>query len=163
VDALAVARDSVELVRPDLVALTAPDRKERFDARTPEYWPRRASTLFRIGWTSLQRSRAQWLRKRHQVRSWWGASISPDGAYGAAWTFLPTAGYLMDDLFIRNGDRWDMHGGGSGGGISWSALGEDDRGVLRYGHEAPDGVSTACVKYGGRSTACRFDTGTSCS
>jgi hypothetical protein len=78
-----------------------------------------------------------------------GASISPDGAYGAAWTFLPTAGYLMDDLFMRNGDRWDMQGGGSGGGISWSALGEDDRGVLRYGHDAPDGVSTACLKYKG--------------
>jgi hypothetical protein len=76
-----------------------------------------------------------------------GASLSPDGKYGVALTFLPSANYLMDDLFIRDAERWETYGGGSGGGISWSSLGESDRGVLRYGDEAPDGASAARVTY----------------
>jgi hypothetical protein len=79
-----------------------------------------------------------------------GASISPDGHYGAALTLLPTAGYLMDDLFRHEFDRWEMDAGGSGGGISWSTLGEEGRGVLRYGEEAPKGASAARVCYEGR-------------
>ena len=76
-----------------------------------------------------------------------GLSLSPDGKYGAALTFLPSANYLMDDLFIRDADRWQLFGGGSGGGISWSSLGEGDHGVLRYGEEAPAGASAAFVTY----------------
>jgi hypothetical protein len=79
-----------------------------------------------------------------------GASISPDGHYGAALTLLPTAGYLMDDLFRHELDRWETDAGGSGGGICWSALGEEGRGVLRFGEQAPEGVSAALVRYEGR-------------
>jgi hypothetical protein len=79
-----------------------------------------------------------------------GASISPDGRNGAALTLLPTAGYLMDDLFRQELDAWKTYAGGSGGGISWSTLGEQGRGVLRYGEEAPEGASAALVRYEGR-------------
>jgi hypothetical protein len=70
-----------------------------------------------------------------------GASISPDGKYGAALTLLPSASdYPMDDLFERVGDRWMDAGGGSGTGISWSSMSEDgSNGVIRYGDEAPPG------------------------
>jgi hypothetical protein len=81
-----------------------------------------------------------------------GASLSPDGRYGAALTYLPSANYLMDDVLVRDGDRWQLHGGGSGVGISWTflgVLGEGDRGVLRYGGQAPDGASGAWVRYQG--------------
>ena len=78
-----------------------------------------------------------------------GASLSPDGRYGAALTYLPSANYLMDDVLVRDGDRWQLRGGGSGGGISWSVLGEGDRGVLRYGGEAPEDASGAWVRYQG--------------
>lgn len=76
-----------------------------------------------------------------------GASISHDGKYGAALTFHPGANYLMDDILVREGDRWELCEGGSGGGISWSRLGEEDRGVLRYGAEAPEGTSGALIRY----------------
>jgi len=78
-----------------------------------------------------------------------GASISPDGRYGAALTFLPSANYLMDDVFDRDGDRWQLNRGGSGGGISWSVLDEGDRGVTRYGGQAPEDASGAWVRYDG--------------
>jgi hypothetical protein len=39
-----------------------------------------------------------------------GASLSPDGRYGAALTLLPSANYLMDDVFVRDGDRWLLNG-----------------------------------------------------
>lgn len=66
-----------------------------------------------------------------------GASLSPDGKYGAALTVLPTAGgYLMDDVLVRTSAGWENYTGGSGGGISWTNLHEaDDAGVLRYGDE----------------------------
>jgi len=51
----------------------------------------------------------------------------------------------MDDLFRHELDRWETDAGGSGGGISCSALGEEGRGVLRYGEEAPEGASAARV------------------
>jgi hypothetical protein len=79
-----------------------------------------------------------------------GASVSPDGDFGAALTFQPSAAYLMDDVFVRRADEWELYGGGSGGGLSWSRLGEEDRGVLRYGGEAPQGVSVARIGYEGR-------------
>jgi hypothetical protein len=78
-----------------------------------------------------------------------GASMSPDGAYGAALTFLSSANYLMDDLFVRTAEGWEGYGGGSGGGISWTSLG-DELGVLRYGDEAPDGTAVAVVRYEGQ-------------
>jgi hypothetical protein len=78
-----------------------------------------------------------------------GASISPDGKYGAALTLLPSASdYPMDDLFERVGDRWMDAGGGSGTGVSWSSMSEDEsNGVLRYGDEAPLGSTKAWVAY----------------
>jgi hypothetical protein len=78
-----------------------------------------------------------------------GASLSPDDRYGAALTFLPSANYLMDDVFVREGVPWQISGGGSGGGISWTSLGEGQRGVLRYGGQAPEGASGAWVGYEG--------------
>lgn len=79
-----------------------------------------------------------------------GASLSSDGAYGVAVTFLPSANYLMDDLVIRTPEGWEGYGGGSGGGISWTTLGDDDgRGVLRFADEAPEGVEVAVIEYEG--------------
>jgi hypothetical protein len=78
-----------------------------------------------------------------------GASLSPDSRYGAALTFLPSANYLMDDVLVRDGDRWQLHTGGSGGGISWAVLREGDRGVLRYGGQAPEDASNAWFSYKG--------------
>ncbi len=78
-----------------------------------------------------------------------GASLSPDGRHGTALTFLPSANYLMDDVFVREGDRWQLYRGGSGGGIAWTVLGEGDRGVLRYGGQAPEDASGAWVRYEG--------------
>jgi hypothetical protein len=85
-----------------------------------------------------------------------GASLSPDGINGAALTFLPSANYLMDDVFIRDGDRWQINGGGSGGGISWTALGEGQRGVLRYGGPSSGGHvrRVGRVRGGGVQGAC---------
>jgi hypothetical protein len=79
-----------------------------------------------------------------------GVSLSPDGRYGAALTLLPSAGnYWMDDVFIRVGDGWKIHGGGNGG-LCWSSLGEDGKtGVLRYGDEAPAGAISALIDYEG--------------
>src|SRR5439155_22371820 len=79
-----------------------------------------------------------------------GASVSPDGKYGAALTLLPSANYLMDDAFFRTEDEWDIYGGGNGGGLSWTLLREEgDRGVLRYSDEAPEGASIARIRYEG--------------
>jgi hypothetical protein len=80
-----------------------------------------------------------------------GASVSPDGSYGACLTFLPGANYLMDDVFERGEHGWELFSGGSGGGMSWSLTEVDsERGVLRYGDEAPKDVSVAIVSYEGR-------------
>jgi hypothetical protein len=78
-----------------------------------------------------------------------GASVSPDGKYGAALTPLPTASdYLMDDVLVRSRDGWESYTGGSGGGISWTTLHEtDDVGVLRCGGEAPPGATVAWIRY----------------
>jgi hypothetical protein len=78
-----------------------------------------------------------------------GASLSPDGTYGAALTFLPSANYLMDDVFVRDGGDWRPYSGGSGGDISWTALGEGHGGVLRFGDEAPSRAAVAQVRYKG--------------
>jgi len=59
-----------------------------------------------------------------------GASVSLDGNYGAALTFLPGANYLMDDVLVRRDEMWEPYMGGSGGGVQWSILEERDRGVL---------------------------------
>jgi hypothetical protein len=76
-----------------------------------------------------------------------GASVSPDGTHGAALTLQPGANYLMDDVLVRRAGKWGMYVGGSGGGQSWSKLGQEDRGVLRYGDEAPQGASVARIGY----------------
>jgi hypothetical protein len=76
-----------------------------------------------------------------------GGSLSRDGRYGAALTFLPSANYLMDDVFVREDDGWQSYTGGSGGGISWTVLGGGHRGVLRYGGQAPEDASGAWVRY----------------
>jgi hypothetical protein len=79
-----------------------------------------------------------------------GASVSPDGHYGAALTLQPSANYLMDDVLVRRARKWEIDVGGSGGGLSWSKLGQEDRGVLRYGDEAPEGTSVARIGYEGQ-------------
>jgi len=38
-----------------------------------------------------------------------GASVSPDGKYGAALTLLPSASYRMDDAFFRTEDERDIY------------------------------------------------------
>jgi hypothetical protein len=80
-----------------------------------------------------------------------GASLSPDGKYGAALAVLPTAGgYLMDDVLVRTSDGWENYTGGSGGGISWTNLHEaDNAGVLRYGDGAPSEATAAWIRYEG--------------
>jgi hypothetical protein len=79
-----------------------------------------------------------------------GASVSPDGTYGAALTLLPTAGdYLMDDVFIRVGHEWEAYSGGSAG-IRWTSLDdESETGVLRYADEASAETSAAWIRYEG--------------
>jgi hypothetical protein len=79
-----------------------------------------------------------------------GASVSPDGNYGAALTFQPGANYLMDDVLVRRAGMWETYVGGSGGGLCWSKLEQEDRGVLRYGDEAPEGASIARIRYEGQ-------------
>jgi hypothetical protein len=79
-----------------------------------------------------------------------GASVSPDGHYGAALSLQPSANYLMDDVFARRAGRWEIHVSGSGGGQSWSKLGQEDHGVLRYGDEAPERASVARIGYQGQ-------------
>ena len=79
-----------------------------------------------------------------------GASLSPDGRFGAALTYLPSAHYLMDDFFERSGSDWSCRAGGSGGGMYWILIGESGLGVLRYGDEAPAGARFAHVEYEGQ-------------
>jgi hypothetical protein len=79
-----------------------------------------------------------------------GASVSPDGNYRAALTFQPGANYLMDDVLVRRVEKWELYMGGSGGGLSWTKLGQEDCGVLRYGDEAPEGASVARIGYEGQ-------------
>jgi hypothetical protein len=75
-----------------------------------------------------------------------GVSVSPDGRYGAVLTYLSGANYVMDDVFARDGDRWEFHSGGSGGSLQWTSL-DDETGVLRYEEEAPAGASVARVEF----------------
>lgn len=79
-----------------------------------------------------------------------GTSVSPDGNYGAALTLQPGANYLMDDVLVRRADGWELYVGGSGGGLSWSKLEQEDRGVLRYADEALEGASVARISYEGQ-------------
>ena len=79
-----------------------------------------------------------------------GVSLSPDAAYGAALTFLPTADYLMEDAFERDGDQWELTQATTGTGTYWAPTGEGERGVLRYADEAPRGASVARVEYDGQ-------------
>jgi len=55
----------------------------------------------------------------------------------------------MDDVLVRRVDEWEMNVGGSGGGISWTMIGQENRGVWRFGHEAPEGASVARIHYEG--------------
>ncbi len=80
-----------------------------------------------------------------------GSSISPDGRFGASLTLLPSANhYPMDDVFIRTSDGWQLFYGGSGGGISWGSLGQNESGgVLRYADEAHEGTAVSVIEYEG--------------
>jgi hypothetical protein len=62
----------------------------------------------------------------------------------------PRASYLMDDVLVRVGDKWESLFGTSAGGITLSSLGDEDRGVLRLEDQAPEGASSAVVMYGGQ-------------
>ena len=76
-----------------------------------------------------------------------GMSIAPDRRRAAVLTFLPTANYLMDDLYEWVDGIWRSQEGGSGGpGINWSG---SDVGVLRFSSEAPADAQTAVVRYDG--------------
>ena len=77
-----------------------------------------------------------------------GTSIAPDWGRAAALTFLPTANYLMDDLFEYVDGAWHNQEGGSGGpGINWSG---SDIGVLRFSDEAPRDAQAVVIRYEGR-------------
>jgi hypothetical protein len=74
-----------------------------------------------------------------------GLSIAPDGQRAAALTLLPSANYLMDDLYELVEDAWESGGGGSGGpGINWSG---GEVGVLRFSGKVPEGFRTAIIRY----------------
>jgi hypothetical protein len=90
-----------------------------------------------------------------------GASLSPDGKYGAALTVLPTAsGYLMDDVLVLTDDGWENSTGGSGGGVSWTTLHElSNVGVVRFGDEAPIEATAAWIKSDSNSDGSSRDTG----
>jgi hypothetical protein len=77
-----------------------------------------------------------------------GTSIAPEQRRAAALTFLPTANYLMDNLFEYVDGVWHNQEGGSGGpGINWSG---SDIGVLRFSDEAPRDAQTVVIRYEGR-------------
>ena len=80
-----------------------------------------------------------------------GTSISPDGKFSAALTLLPTAGdHLMDEVFIRVGDKWETYSGGSAG-MCWTLLDDQsETGVLRYGDHAPAQTSAAWIRFEGQ-------------
>jgi len=78
-----------------------------------------------------------------------GASVSPDRRYGAAVTYLPSASYLMDDVFELVEGSWQLHSGGSAG-VSWTSLGDEGTsGVMRYVDEAPEDATAAVLTYEG--------------
>jgi hypothetical protein len=52
-------------------------------------------------------------------------------------------------IWWSRGDGWQLHTGGSGGGISWTVLDEGRGGVLRYGGQAPEDASGAWVSHEG--------------
>jgi hypothetical protein len=91
-----------------------------------------------------------------------GVSVSPSGNFAAALRLVPSAGYLGDylgdELYVRHEQGWTPYGGGSGGGITWSALvdrptgtaSDDTLGVLRFGDQAPPGATDAEIEYEGR-------------
>jgi len=83
-----------------------------------------------------------------------GLCIAPNGLRAAALTLLPSADYLMDDLFHDADGHWQPGEGGSGGqGINWSG---GDLGVVRFSGEAPVDARYAVVRYDGRG-ASRFE------
>jgi hypothetical protein len=69
---------------------------------------------------------------------------------GAAVTYLPSASYLIDDVFEVVEGSWQLHTGGSAG-VSWTSL-EDEgtSGVMRYLDEAPEDATAAVLNYEGR-------------
>jgi hypothetical protein len=76
-----------------------------------------------------------------------GLSIAPDGQRAAALTLLPSASYLMDNLYELVDNAWESGQGGSGGpGINWSG---GDVGVLRFSGEASGDSQTAIIQYNG--------------
>jgi len=80
-----------------------------------------------------------------------GLSIAPNGLRAAALTLLPSADYLMDDLFHDADGRWQPGEGGSGGpGINWSGGG---LGVVRFSGEASVDARYAVVRYDGRGAS----------
>jgi hypothetical protein len=77
-----------------------------------------------------------------------GLSIAPNGQRAAALTLLPSADYLMDNLYELVDGVWESGEGGSGGpGINWSG---GDVGVLRFSGEASDDSQTAIILYEGK-------------
>jgi hypothetical protein len=76
-----------------------------------------------------------------------GLSIAPDGQRAAALTVLPSANYLMDDLYELVEGTWESGGGGSGGpGINWSG---GEVGVLRFSGEVAEDSRRAIIRYDG--------------
>jgi hypothetical protein len=78
-----------------------------------------------------------------------GASVSPDERYGTAVTYLPSALYLMDDVFEFVEGNWQLRSGGSAG-VSWTSLADEGTsGVLRYVDVAPVDATAAVLTYEG--------------
>lgn len=78
-----------------------------------------------------------------------GAAVSPEGRVRRGGHYLPSAAYLMDDLFECVDGRWQLHSGGSAG-VSWTSLADDGTsGVMRYVDEAPTAATAVVVMYEG--------------
>src|SRR3954471_12729118 len=74
-----------------------------------------------------------------------GASLAPDGRYGAA-LVLASSGHPLDYVMERKEDGWVERGVSSGCGRTWSSL--DEKGVLgllRFADAAPAGTTSARV------------------
>jgi hypothetical protein len=77
-----------------------------------------------------------------------GSSVSPDGRFGAVLTLIPSADYVLNELYEHTPDGWVSYISGNGD-VTWRSLGEYSRGVLAFGGEAPESASAARVVYEG--------------
>jgi hypothetical protein len=75
--------------------------------------------------------------------------IAPDVDYGVVLTALPS-GHLRDDLLRHVAHcEWEPVSGSSGGGIYWTLIESEQRGILRFSGEAPPDAKAAIIEYAG--------------